>query len=334
MKILLILILLSLSACSLSMPGKSFHGPLPEMTEEQIALAKTLEHDVRVLSVSHGERNIFNQPGLRAAEDFITSSLKESGYQVRFQEYESSGVTVRNIEAEILGTERPSEVFLIGAHYDGVHGSLAANDNGSGVAATLALARALKNDKPARSIRFVFFVNEEPPFFWTEDMGSVRSAKSARERGDRIVAMWSLETLGYYTEEKNSQNYPAILSWFYPSRGNFVAFVGMSHDSDLIHCTIKSFRENSSFPSEGAALPWLIPHVGSSDHWSFWKQGYPSLMITDTAMYRYHYYHTDDDCPSQLNYPSMARVVSGLIPVARDISRVDSISSCDLSVKM
>ena len=142
--------------------------------------------------------------------------------------------------------------------------------------------------------------------------------------------MWSLETLGFYTEEEGSQDYPAILSLFYPSKGNFVGFVGMSSAKPLVKCSLLRFREQIAFPSEGAALPWIIPHVGSSDHWSFWKVGYPSVMVSDTAMYRYHFYHTTQDLPEKLNYKAFARVVSGLRPVAEDIARVTSFDSCSL----
>ena len=315
--------------CAVSMPGKTFTSEVALDTTSVSTLAATLRTDVEYLATGHGERNVFHEEGLRAAERYIETALRESGYSPTFQEYDAKGVLVKNIQAEIRGTEFPDEIFIIGAHYDSVHGSPGANDNASGVAGVLALSRALAHDHPRRTVRFVFFVNEEPPFFWTEEMGSVRYAKAAKARGDNIVGMWSLETMGYFSDEKSSQQYPPLLSWFYPSTGNFLAFVGMSSSSHWVKCSIGRFRSLAAFPSEGAALPWLVPRVGSSDHWSFWKQGFPALMVTDTAPYRYRAYHQKNDLPENLDYRRMAKAVEGLTLTARDLLQQKSMETCD-----
>lgn len=321
---------LFLSRCAIHMPGTSFRGRLQPATEQQISLADQLKDDVTVLAGRIGERNVFHPEKLAAAEDFIAASLAKSGYQVNWaQTYETriaagKGVECSNLEAVLPGTGAngidANEIVIIGAHYDAVHGSPAANDNASGTAACLALARAFASNPQPRTIRFVFFVNEEPPFFWTRDMGSLRYAEDCHARSDKIVGMISLETMGYFTDEKNSQDYPPPLSLAYPSTGNFIGFVGMSESEIFIKRCVRFFREKCDFPSEGAAMPSLVPRIAASDHWSFWKQGYPSLMVTDTAPYRYPHYHKPTDTPDKLNYDNLARVVVGLEAVVRDLT--------------
>jgi hypothetical protein len=124
--------------------------------------------------------------------------------------------------------------------------------------------------------------------------------------------MISLEMLGFYSDAPGSQKYPALLSLFYPSRGNFIAFVGNSESRDLVRRSTRSFRESAKFPSEGVAAPASLPGVGWSDQWSFWQQGYPAIMITDTAVFRYPYYHTPFDTTDKIDFEKMARVVDGV----------------------
>ena len=135
--------------------------------------------------------------------------------------------------------------------------------------------------------------------------------------------MFSLETIGYYTDKPDTQSYPFPLSFFYPKTGNFVAFVANLSSRALLHEAIASFRRHAQFPSEGVAAPGLLPGVGWSDHWSFWKEGYPALMVTDTAPYRYPYYHTMQDTPDKVDYERLARVVTGLDGMLRDLARVE-----------
>jgi hypothetical protein len=169
-------------------------------------------------------------------------------------------------------------------------------------------------------VRFVFFVNEEPPFFMTSDMGSLRYARRCRDRGERIVAMLSLETMGCFSDEEGSQRYPFPFSLLYPSRGNFIAFVGNLASRRLVRLAVGSFRRHASIPSEGAAAPGWITGIGWSDHWSFWKQGYPAVMVTDTALFRYEHYHTSLDTPDRVQYGQLARVVAGLEKVIVDLA--------------
>jgi Zn-dependent M28 family amino/carboxypeptidase len=146
-------------------------------------------------------------------------------------------------------------------------------------------------------------------------MGSWIHARGCRRREENIVAMLSLETIGYYSDAPGSQHYPPPLGSFYPSEGNFIGFVGDWASRQLVIDVIAAFRRLVAFPSEGAALPANVPGVGWSDHWAFWQEGFPALMVTDTAPFRYPHYHTPDDTADKLDYDRMARVVAGLADV-------------------
>ena len=223
-----------------------------------------------------------------------------------------------NIEVEIAGDE---SIVVVGGHYDSVPGCPGANDNGSGTVATLALARRFAKKKTAHTLRFVFFVNEEPPHFQTDDMGSLVYAKRCKQRGEKIVAMLSLETLGYFTDEPGSQKYPVpALRALYGSKGNYVGFVGNVGSAGLVRRCLKVFRKHAKIPSHGAALIGAVPGVGWSDHWSFWECGYDAIMVTDTAPFRYPHYHQATDTPDRLRYDSLALIVEALVPVIEDLA--------------
>lgn len=303
------------------MPGESRRAPLPQPTEHEAALVTSLTKDIHALATGIGERNSARYEALLAAADYIDESFEAAGYPVERQRYEIDGKAFDNLEVERKGTTRPNEIVLIGAHYDSVPGSPGANDNGSGVAAVLALARAFAAKNPARTLRFVAFVNEERPFAQTPRMGSVIYAKRSRERGEWIDAMVSLETMGYFSDRPGSQHYPSVLSWVYPSQGDFIAFVGNWTSRRLLYRAIAAFRREATVPSEGGALPEGLPGVGWSDHWAFWQEGYPAIMLTDTAPFRYPAYHTPQDTSDQIDYGRLARVVAGLEVVIADLAK-------------
>jgi Zn-dependent M28 family amino/carboxypeptidase len=288
-----------------------------------VELRDSLRGDVEKLGGEIGERNVFLHDKLTEAADFLESSLSAAGYPVRKQQYDVSGKTCSNIEVELTGTDKPEEIVIIGAHYDSVSGSPGANDNATGVAATLALARLFAGKTPSRTIRFLCFVNEEPPFFLSPQMGSLVYSYQCRQRGERIIAMLSLETIGYYTDEPKTQDYPFPFSLFYPSTGNFIGFVGNYSSRTLVRKVVGTFRRETKFPSEGAALPDFITGVGWSDHWSFWQQGYRALMVTDTAPFRYPFYHSSEDTPDKVDYDRLARVVTGLEKVLTFLAKIE-----------
>ena len=297
------------------MPGRSFHGPLPELTENETELRGRLESHVRALAGDIGERNVLTPNALARAEEYIRRAFDGSGYQVAEQTYDihlDPSLTVRNIEVEISGTASPGDIVIVGAHYDTVPGCAGANDNTTGVAAVLELARLLSAGTMDRTVRLVAFVNEEPPFCHTDLMGSRVYARRCRARDENVVAMLSLETIGFYVDEPGSQKYPFPFRLFYPDTGNFVGFVGNLGSRSLTRRSIRAFRESTDFPSEGLAAPGWIPGIGWSDHWSFWREGYPGVMITDTAPFRYPHYHTPQDTPDRIDYDRFARVVMGV----------------------
>lgn len=305
----------------IDMPGDTHSGVLAPLTAGETLVQDGLKRHITLLAGEIGERNIWQHNTLEAAAGYIEEVLQELGYTVAAQTYVAEGKTVRNLETEITGTRWPDEIVLIGAHYDSVHGSPGANDNASGVAALLEIARLLAGKQPARSLRFVFFVNEEPPFFYSEQMGSRVYARRARERGDNIVAMLSLETIGYYDDAEGSQHYPLPLySLVYPDVGNYIAFIGNLSSRMLVRKSLASFRRHTAFPSEGISAPGWMGGIHWSDHWAFWQEGYPALMVTDTAPFRYPYYHTAADTPDKIDYPRLARVVAGLARVTADLA--------------
>ncbi len=289
-------------------PGESYRGPLAPLSAEETVLRDRLRK--HVVAVASAEHNAVMPKQLEASARYIEAELGGLGYDVRPQPFESGQGRVRNIEAILAGRETAS--LVIGAHYDSVLGATGANDNGSGVAALLELARLLKGWQPRHTYRLVFFVNEEPPFFQTRVMGSRIYADELLARGERIAAMFSLETIGYYSEREGSQRFPFPLGFFYPHRGEFLAFVANLASRSLLHEAIGAFRAEARFPSEGVAAPALIPGVDWSDQWSFWRHEIPALMLTDTAPYRYPHYHLPSDTPDKVDYERLARVTAGL----------------------
>jgi hypothetical protein len=309
-------------AFAMVMPGRSHRGALPPLGTERERLAERLRADVATLVGERGDRSQDSPGTLERASAMIEASLHDDGYAVTRLPYTSNAVTVANLEAVLAGGGKAREIVVVGAHYDTAAGGPGADDNASGVASMLAIARALAASKhrPARTIRFVAFVNEEPPYFWNEAMGSLVYAKACRARGDVVVAMLSLETLGYYRDEPGSQKYPPIVSAFYPDRGDFVAFVGNLGSRGVVHDAIRTFRDAEAFPSEGAALPSFVTGVGWSDQWSFWQVGYPGVMVTDTAPFRNPHYHQLSDRPDTLDYGRLARVTEGLVAVVKKLA--------------
>ena len=304
------LVLLNLAGSPMNDP----RVPAPDVNQatELAALTERLQAHVLRLAGEIGERNVFRSQALQAAADYLRAQWASLGYPVVSQSYEARGVRSENLEVTLPGVSRPSEIILIGAHYDSVRGSPGANDNASGVAALLELSGALAQAKPARTLRFVAFVNEEPPFFDWGEMGSKVYAEGARARGDDIRLMISLEMLGYYSDEPHSQRYPPLFGFFYPDRANFISFVSNFGSRRQLKELVAAFRARSDFPAESLATFEFVPGVGWSDHRSFWREGYPAVMVTDTAFYRYSHYHSQTDTPEKLNYPAMARVVTGL----------------------
>ncbi|MEO0512743.1 MAG: M28 family peptidase [Planctomycetota bacterium] len=309
-----------------NMPGRSHTGPIDNPTPETEALADQLRAHVEVLATHHTGRSTFNPLAYAAAAGYLKDQLTRMGLVPEDEPFETNrdASACLNIYADLAGATRPDEIIVIGAHYDALMDEPGADDNASGTAATLELARALTNaqaDRPLdRTVRFALFANEEPPYFGTDDMGSHRHALAATQRGETVTAMLSLEMLGYYDDTPGSQHYPPPFDLLYPDRGNFVAFISNLASSSLTRRTIRTFRENARFPSAGAVLPASIEGVDYSDQRSFWLHGIPAVMITDTAHNRNPNYHTPHDTPDTLDYHRMALVTQGLEHVVVDLA--------------
>lgn len=288
-----------------------------EMNSE---LAERLRRHVAKLAGEIGERNVWRPTALEAAAAYIGCALADLDYPIRLQTYTAEEVECANLEVSISGSTCPGEIILIGAHYDTVPGSPGANDNASGVAGLIEIARFLRGSAPARTVRLVAFVNEEPPFFGLGEMGSKIYADAARRRGDDIRLMLSLEMLGCYSNEPGSQAYPPFLKWFYPDRGNFIGFVSNLGSRRALRELVAAFRRHSDFPCEALASPAFVPGVAWSDQLSFWRAGYRAVMVTDTAFFRYAHYHLPSDTVEKISYSEMARVVDGLARAVAELA--------------
>jgi Zn-dependent M28 family amino/carboxypeptidase len=309
------LVILAGSWFMTGMPGSSWSGPLPPLTDKEQLIHDNLKRHVVALADEIGERSVWRPQSMAAAAGYIRTAFEAAGYVVNVQSFASRGVNVSNLEVVLPGNGAADEIIVVGAHYDSVADSPGADDNASGVAALLELARLLAGTTLPRTVRFVAFANEEAPFFYGDEMGSNLYAARAQAQGKRIEAMLSLETIGYYTDEPGSQRYPFPFNLFYPDTGHFIGFVGNLASRALVRRAVGAFRASTPFPAEGVAAPSGIEGIHWSDHWSFWEAGYPAIMVTDTAPFRYPHYHAATDTSEQLDYSGFARVTSGLVEV-------------------
>lgn len=304
-----------------NVPGTPHQGDLPPLTAEERAIAATLKRHIETIAAA--EHNIAHYDQLEKVAAYLETTLSSLGYAIGRQTFTADGKLVRNIDAVIepVGTMDP-EVLVVGAHYDSAPGTPGANDNASGAAAVLELARLLRDlqGQTRKRIRLVLFVNEEPPYFMTTHMGSLHYAKLLAGRKERVTAMLSLETLGYYSDEPGSQNYPVPFGMMFPNKGNFVSFVGLLNSRPLVQQVIASFRSHTAFPSIGGTAPGIIPGISWSDHWAFGQYGFQGVMITDTATFRYPHYHEPTDTPDKVDTEKLARVVKGIERVVRDLA--------------
>ena len=291
------------------------------MNGNKRGLTHRLQMHVERLAGDIGERNVFAPEALERAAVYIEDEWETMGYDVERLEYDVSGIPCANLVTTRKGSARSSEILLLGAHYDSVLGSPGANDNASGVAALLEIARMFQAVEPLLTVRFVAFVNEEPPFFWTRQQGSMVYAEAARRRCDDIRLMASLETIGCYSGERGSQSYPPLFRFFYPDRGNFIGIVSDFGSRPAMQRLAEAFRAQSDFPLQTVSTFRFIPGVSWSDHRSFWRHGYPAVMVTDTAFYRYRHYHAPTDTADKLAFPELAQVTLGLFEAFAVLAR-------------
>jgi hypothetical protein len=284
-------------------------------------MALRLETDVR--GVASRPHNIAHPEALADAAAYIEASLRAAGHVPIFHRFNVDGCAVCNIEVVIssrLGSKPHAATLVIGAHYDAPDDSPGANDNGTGVAALLELARSLATVELDRRLRLVFFVNEEQPYGKTADMGSYRHAKALRDSGEPVLGMIALETIGHFSDRPGSQRFPFPFGLLFPDRGNFVAFVGMTRARCFVFDVVAAFRSVAPFPSIGGVAPGFIEGIDLSDHWAYDHFGFPALMVTDTAPFRNPFYHSPADTPDTVDYVGLARVTKGLDAMIRRLS--------------
>jgi Zn-dependent M28 family amino/carboxypeptidase len=298
---------------------------IPAMSIDRSDIAARARDIVTELSTRYPSRNGLNPPALHGAAAYVEQEFRALGYRVESHHYPSDGVLVRNIAVVKQGQEPSRPCLVLGAHYDSVIGTPGADDNASGIAAVLELARLLKDQPNRRTIHFVAFTHEEPPYFYTRHMGSRHYAQELKEQNVTVHAMFSLEMLGY-AGERMPQSYPFPLLrqlGGYPRYGNYLALVGNLRSRHLLARVKKLMRTHCSVGVESLCAPGFLPPVFLSDHASFWRHGYPALLVTDTAFLRNPHYHLGSDMADTLNYGFLADVVCGLTRTIRAMDQMD-----------
>ena len=279
-----------------------------------------LEAHVRKLAIALSPRDITHLENLDRAAAYISAELTQAGGSVSEHGYRVENQSYRNVIAR-FGPDTPERI-VVGAHYDACGPLPGADDNASGVAGLIELARLLGAHPPALRVDLIAFSTEEPPYFGTTGMGSSVHAQLLKEENVNVRAMLSLEMIGYFSDARGSQRFPAgILSVFYPSTGNFIGVVGRLSDGLLARRVKSAMTQASPLPVYSVAAPSIIPGVDFSDQRNYWHHGYSALMITDTAFYRNLNYHTADDTAEKLDYKRMAMVVEGVYAAVTELSR-------------
>lgn len=288
---------------------------------DRLTVEEQLKKHVEMLTKTIGERSVRRFWNLEETAHYIENYYRSIGLEPAREPYTYKKKTVANIVAEVGAAAEPAKLYLLGAHYDSVGGTVGADDNASAIAVQLEVARKLMAVKaehglPA-TIRFVSFTLEEPPVYGTRLMGSRVYARKVKKANERIDGMICLEMVGYTCHEPGCQGYPFPLTFMsYPDTGNFIGIIGNFRSRHFTRALHESFQKNKALPVEKLTVPWsgyLVPNVRLSDHASFWDHGYKAVMITDTAFYRNPHYHTGRDTMDKLDFEFMSRLVESLV---------------------
>ena len=282
-----------------------------------------LQHWVEYLSLEIGPRPCSSPKLLRKVADRLSGSFKGLGYNVDEQLYYYKGETYCNICASPK-TEKIKQdsvpLLVVGAHYDTVSCSPGADDNASGIAGIMELARLISRDPPP-GIRLVAFALEEPPVFRTRYMGSFVYARDLKRSKASLRGMICLDMIGYFSDRPKSQSFPLFfMDRFYPNIGNFIALVGNTKSAKWTKEVKDAFTRGTDLPTESLNAPTIVVGIDFSDHRSFNRFGYPALLVTDTAFYRNRNYHRPSDMPKTLDYQRAAKVVDGLACAVRTLA--------------
>lgn len=296
------------------------HINMPDALSNISVSVDRIKEDVKVLTSIYPPRNYRNVQSLNKAGEYIAAEFKKMKCRIDIQEFNVEGRIYRNIACS-FGPEQGERV-IVGAHYDVYGDQPGADDNASGMAGILEIGRLLSGLQPKLKYRtdLVAFTLEEPIFFKTRHMGSSVYAQSLSEAGIIVRAMISLEMIGFYTDRPDSQQYPLIfLKWMYPSTGNYIAVVGKLDQRKLVEKVKRLLAAASIVPVQSITAPSILPGIDFSDHQSFWKYGYPAVMVTDTAFYRNKNYHKNTDTIDTLDFERMAEVIKGLYRVTVEL---------------
>jgi hypothetical protein len=281
-----------------------------------------LRRHVAALSGAFHPRSFYDTNNLARCADYIEARFREAGLAVASQPYTALRTPCRNVIAVVPGRE--ARRVVIGAHYDAAEGTPGADDNASGVAGLLELARLLRGARPQYTIELVAYCTEEPPCFGTEHMGSAQHARRLAEAGAAVEAMIALEMIGFYSDERGSQLYPVpMLRLFYPGAGDFIAVVGGWPQRRLAREVKRAMKGSTALPVYSLSAPAGVPGVDLSDHRCYWEQGYPAVMVTDTAFYRNVQYHRPGDTADRLDYRRMGLAVVGVYEAVRALARCE-----------
>jgi len=277
-------------------------------------LADYLQQVVSRLAGDIGARTYRDFDRLESAARYISEQFVSFGYRVTRQAFVFGGNTYHNIIAECTGNSLPEALLIVGAHYDSVSTTPGADDNASGVAGVLGLARSLAGLPLKRAVRFVAFALEEWPVYRSSNMASYHYALSLKEKNEHVEGMICLEMIGYFCDREGCQHYPfPFMNKVFPKAGNFISMVGNMRSKSFTERIAKSFRQGTDLPVVTLNAPAIVIGIDFSDHWSFGKFGYQALMVTDTAFYRNPHYHAPTDLPATLDFARMSNVVEGLI---------------------
>ena len=284
-------------------------------------LVNSIQKHINKLAVEIGPRPVTNEQSIKKTENYITNYFENIGLEVKQQRYKYDNYDIANVIAGSQKNLLASKYYVIGAHYDSVPETYGADDNASGIAVLLELARYTMQEKISLPVRFVAFTAEEPPTFSTRHQGSKVFVKSVKEKKDEILGAIILEMVGYTS---NEQVYPKVLKWMgYPSKGNFIGIVGNRKSKKFGQSIFQSFKKNAHLPVETLFVPfngWILPDTRLSDHSPFWDAGLPAVMITDTAFFRNPNYHTPQDTFDTLDYLFMAELVKSLLVTLKELS--------------
>ena len=272
--------------------------------------AEHLQNHLHTLTRTVGERSVATPWNLRIAAEYIEGFYDQLDIVNRREDYQYGKETVSNVVGELVSGQEGAEIYLVGAHYDSVAGTVGADDNASGVAVQLEVARALAEYSATKAlasqVRFVSFALEEPPAYGTSAMGSRVYAGKAKQQDERIDGMICLEMVGYTCHEPNCQRYPFPLTFRnYPEQGDYIGIIGNYRSRKFTRALVQAFNKNDALPVISLTVPWsgyLLPEVRLSDHASFWDRGYKAVMITDTSFYRNPHYHKRSDTMDKLDY--------------------------------